>query len=285
MGRGDLPVCLLITKRSDVSSLIQHAIYVCKVPEGYERGGVVAEQRLSRKEIRQPDPFISLSVHAIEWLKEHPAPLIYGIVGVVVVIALVTGWWAWQKHRERQAEIVLYEATKLVNARPADRSKAMEHLQKLASDYSSTAATALAYWHLGHLYFEGEDYTAALNAYKQVQQQFSKASQPLMVALVTLDVAYAQEAQGACDPDAITNFEAVLQLPAHWLRGEAYLGIGRCYENTGAPQKAMAVYERALSDSAINEFTRQTISEHITSLQLPTKEQEQGHQGVTQNKP
>ncbi len=46
-----------------------------------------------------------------------------------------------------------------------------------------------------------------------------------MVALVTLDVAYAQEAGGACDPEAITSFEAVLQLPAHWLRGEAYLGI------------------------------------------------------------
>ena len=272
-------------KRSYVSSLIKHAICVCKVPEGYEKGGVVAEQRLSRKEIRQPDPFVSLSVHIIEWMKEHPGSLIYGIVGVVVAIALVTGWWAWQKHRERQAEIGLYEATKLVNARPANRSNAMEHLQKLISDYGNTGAAALAQWRLGHLYFEGEDYTAALTAYRKVQQQFSKASQPLMVALVTLDVAYAHEAGGACDPEAITSFEAVLQLPAHWLRGEAYLGIGRCHENTGASHKAVAVYERALSDGAINESTRQMIFEQIAFLQLPAKEEGQGREAVAPNKP
>ncbi len=255
------------------------------VPEGYEKGGVVAEQRLSRKEIRQPDQFVSLSVYIIEWMKEHTGSLIYGVVGVVVAAALVTGWWAWQKHREQQAERVLYEATKLVHAHPANRSKAMEHLQKLVSDYGSTVAAALAYWHLGHLYFEGEDYTAALTAYRQAQQQFSKASQPLMVALVTLDVAYAQEASGICDPDAITSFEAVLQLPAHWLRGEAYLGIGRCYEKTGASHKVVAVYERALSDGEVNEVTRQMISEYIAFLQLPTKEQGQGHEAVTPNKP
>jgi predicted negative regulator of RcsB-dependent stress response len=245
----------------------------------------VAEQRLSRKEIRQPDPFVSLSVHIIAWMKEHPGSLIYGIVGVVVAAALITGWWAWQKHRERQAEIALYEATKLVHAHPANRSNAMEHLQKLISDYGNTAATALAHWHLGHLYFEREDYTAALTAYRQVQQQFSKTSQPLMVALVTLDVAYAQEARGACDPDAITSFEAVLQLPAHWLRGEAYLGIGRCHEKTGASQKAVAVYERALSDGAINALTRQTISDQIAFLQLPAKKPGHEREAVIPNKP
>ncbi len=124
-------------KRSYVSSLIKHAICVCKVPEGYQKGGVVAEQRLSRKEIRQPDSFVSLSVHIIEWMKGHPGSLIYSIVGVIVAAALVIGWWAWQKHREQQAEIVFYEATKLVNARPANRSNAMEHLQKLISDYGT----------------------------------------------------------------------------------------------------------------------------------------------------
>ena len=255
------------------------------VPEGCEKGGIVAEQRLSRKEIRQPDQFVSLSVHIFEWMKEHTGSLIYGMVGVVVAAALVTGWWAWQKHREQQAERALYKATKLVHAPPANRSKAVEYLQKLVSDYGSTAAAALAYWHLGHLYFEGEDYTAALTAYRQTQQRLSKASQPLMVALVTLDVAYAQEVSSACDPDAITSFEAVLQLPAHWLRGEVYLGIGRCHEKTGASYKAVTVYERALSDGEVNEVTRQTISEHVAFLQLPTKEQGQGHEAVAPNKP
>src|SRR5262249_6475084 len=185
----------------------------------------------------------------------------------------MTGWGAWQKHREQQADTALYEATKFMHTSSANRSKAVEQLQKLVSDYRGTAAAALAYWHLGHLYFEGENYPAALTAYSQAQRRLSKADQPLMVALVTLDVAYAQEASGVCDPDAITSFEAVLQLPAHWLRGEAYLGIGRCHEKTGASHKAAAIYERALSDRVIDEVSRQMISERLALLQLSPKEQ------------
>ncbi len=242
------------------------------VPEGHERGDGVAEQRLSRKELRQPDQFVSLSVQIVAWIKAHTVLLMYGIGVVVVAATLVTGWWAWQKHREQQAGIALYEATKFMRT-PANRSKAVEQLQKLVSDYRGTAAAALAYWHLGHLYFEGENYPAALTAYKQAQQRLSKAEQPLMVALVTLDVAYAQEASGVCDPDAITSFEAVLQLPAHWLRGEAYLGVGRCHEKTGASGKAVAIYERALSDKALDEVSRQMISERLALLQPSPKEQ------------
>jgi tetratricopeptide (TPR) repeat protein len=94
-----------------------------------------------------------------------------------------------------------------------------------------------------------------------------------MMALVTLDLAYAQEASGVCDPDAIASFESVLQVPAHWLRGEAYLGIGRCHEQTGASQKAVAIYERALADKDISADTRQTIAERLAFLRPSPHEQ------------
>jgi len=237
------------------------------VSEGHERDDGVAEQRLSRREIRQPDQFVSLSVQIVAWIKAHTRSLLYGVVALVVGITLITGWWAWQKHREQQADIALYEAVKFLQMPAANRTKAVEALQRLVSEYQSTAAAAMAYWHLGHLHFEGESYPAALTAYRQTQQRLSKKAQPLLVALVTLDVAYAQEANGTCDPDAITSFEAVLQLSAPWLRREAYLGIGRCYEHTGAPHKAVALYERALSDKEIDEVTRQMISERLAFLQ------------------
>ena len=243
------------------------------VLQGHERGDGVAEQRLSRKEIRRPDQFVSLSVQIAAWIKAHTVFLIYGIGVVAVATMLMTGWWAWQKHYEQRADLALYEATKFMRTSSANHPKAVEQLQKLVSDYRGTASAAVAYWYLGHLYFEAEDYPSALTAYRQAQQRLSKADQRLMVALATLDVAYAQEASGACDPDAITGFEAVLQLPAHWLRGEAYLGIGRCHEKTGATRKAVAIYERALSDRAIDEVTRQMISERLALLQPPPKEQ------------
>ncbi len=126
------------------------------VSEGHERGDGVAEQRLSRKEIRQPDQFVSLSVQIVAWIKAHTRSLLYGVVALVVGITLITGWWAWQKHREQQADIALYEAAKFLQMPAANRTKAVEALQRLVSEYESTAAAAMAYWHLGHLHFEGE---------------------------------------------------------------------------------------------------------------------------------
>jgi len=231
----------------------------------------VAEKRLSRKDMRQPDQFMFVSVQIMEWGKTHVRSLLYGLIGVLSLIVLMVGWSAWQRHRTQQAELALYEAKKLMSTRSTERPQALERLQKLVNDYGGTTPAASAYWQLGHLYFENGDYKAALTAYQQAQQRFSKTAQPLMMALITLDIAYAQEASGACTPDAIASFEAVLQFPAHWLRGESYLGVGRCHETTGAPHKALAVYERALSDTNLNDTARQPISERRAFLQLPDK--------------
>ena len=79
-------------------------------------------------------------------------------------------------------------------------------------------------------------------------------------------MAYAEEAQGAC-AQALEDFEAVLQVPtATWLRGEAYLGIGRCHEQSDAPGLAAEIYNRALSDAEVTELTRQILEERLANV-------------------
>ena len=85
-------------KRPDASSLGKQALADVMVREGRERGDGVAEQRLSRKEVRQPDQFVSLSVQIAAWIKAHTVFLIYSIGVIAVATTLMTGWWAWQKH-------------------------------------------------------------------------------------------------------------------------------------------------------------------------------------------
>ena len=55
----------------------------------------MAEQRLSRKEIRQPDQFISFSVQALNWAQEHSRYLIYGALAVVNPVMNQRIDWAW----------------------------------------------------------------------------------------------------------------------------------------------------------------------------------------------
>lgn len=191
----------------------------------------------------------------------------------MLAVVLVGGWFVWRTNRYHQAEALLYEA---INAGgngealqdTAQRNQMVDALQALVRDYDRTPAAVQAYWHLGRLYFARADYVAALEAYRQSRQRLSGDTQSaLMSALISLNTAYAAEAQGACE-QALQNFESVLQAStATWLRGEAYLGMGRCHEQSDAPEKAADVYNRALSDAEVNELTRQVLEERLANVQ------------------
>ncbi len=206
----------------------------------------------------------------IQWAKNHLKHILYGVLGLVVVLGLVLGWSGWQKQRRQKAALLLHQALVLLktdgtpSATPVD--KAVAQLQAITRDYGSTPAAALAYWHLGHRHFADGDYPAALTAYEQAQRLLPRDSQRLSTALVTLNVGHAQEAVGACDK-AIATYEAVQQSAAPWLYGEAYLGMGRCYAHSGATDQAIAVYQRALAESHVTGAARQTISERLAQLQ------------------
>ena len=209
----------------------------------------MARQRITRKELlRQPDQFLTRSARIIEWAEANASSIFYGIGAVILVGALVGGWFAWQANRHHRAEALLYEA---LNAGDSgddalQPDPMVEGLQDLVRDYDGTSAAAQAYWHLGRLYFDRADYVAAVEAYEQARQRLSSNSQSvLMRALLSLNMAYAEEAQGAY-ARALENFQAVLQASmATWLRGEAYLGMGRCHSSP-MPRKWRLKFTTAL---------------------------------------
>jgi len=234
----------------------------------------VAKQRLTRKEIRQPDHLISFSVQIADWVNNHVKFILYSCIGVILVIGLTIAWSSWRNHRYQQAENLLYEAMKLTKTAedtvgPAGREKVTALLQDITHNYASTPAAALAYWHLGHLHFSQKDYANALTAYTQARDRLHRRSESSLPAMITMNIASVQEATQAC-ADAVTNFEMVLQSSAQWLREAAYLGMGRCYESQGASDKALATYDRALAEDT-NEAFRRSIEERVRLLEAAKK--------------
>jgi cytochrome c-type biogenesis protein CcmH/NrfG len=229
----------------------------------------LAKRHLTRKEIKQPDQFVSSSAQIMEWAKNHVNYLLYGMFAIIILIGLLVAWSAWQKQRQHQAEKLLYDAIKLLSldgsSKESTPSQTLAHLQHIAEKFNSTPAAAFAHWYLGHLHFEQKNYEAALAAYHQAQRWFPYQPDVLMPTLIALNVGYTQEVSGLCD-EAIGSFEQVLQSSASWLRGEAFLGIGRCYEQKGAIVQAIATYDRALSDSAVDATARQKIEEQSARL-------------------
>lgn len=233
----------------------------------------MAKQRASRKELTQPDQFITYSVQALQWLQQHTKVLVYSLSGLILGGGLLWGWSAWQAHREHTAEVRLYEAMKALQ--PASRTTAdkdeankdLTRLQALIDGYHNTPAAAHAYWHLGHIRFAQRAYSEALTAYEAAKETVPQAPRGIMATLVTLNLAYAQEAKQDWQ-GAKKSFETVLQSHEQWLRSEAYLGLGRCHEKNGALQEAITTYEKALADSEVHEAARQGLTERLALVKM-----------------
>lgn len=229
----------------------------------------MAKQRLTRKEMRQPDQLISFGVQIADWVKNHARLILYSGVGVVLVIGSLAFWSSSRSRRYQAAENLLYEAIKLKKTTEntidvAGQEKATALLQDITHNYASAPAAALAYWHLGHAHFAQKEYAKALTAYQQARERLHRHGKSSLPALIALNIASAQEATQAC-PEAITNFETVLQSSVPWLREAAYLGIGRCHESQGTTDKALATYDRALAED-ISESFRRSIEERVRFL-------------------
>lgn len=232
------------------------------------------QQRMSRKEVlSQPDPseiFAMLTRIAMDWAKENSRYILYGISGILVVVIVVIAWTSWQGYRHEQASILLHQALKHADEDPgteqvANPEQAIEKLQVITKKYGRTPAGVRAFWHLGHLYFKEGKMAEALKAY-QVARRRLPNRQPLSSTLAILNMGYAQEATDDCR-EAISSYESVQQSPIRWLYGEAYLGMGRCHEKVGDTEKAIDVYDRALSDVHVTGTAQQTISERLARLQ------------------
>ena len=235
----------------------------------------MARQRITRKELlRQPDQFLTRSARVITWVEMNASSILYTAGAVILAVVLVVGWFVWRTNRHARAEAMLFAAMnaggngEVAQQNTSRNDEMIKALQSLVRGYGGTPAAIQAYWNLGRLYFARAEYVAALEAYEQARARLSgDRDNPLLSAMISLNVAYAEEAQGACE-QALRNFETVLSAPtATWLRSEAYLGMGRCHEQSGVPEKAVEVYDRALTDPEVNGPAREHLEERLANLQ------------------
>ena len=60
-------------------------------------------KKLSRKDLKEPDEFLSVTVRALKWINEQKVALIVGALAVVVVILGTLGWQWYKLSKEKAA--------------------------------------------------------------------------------------------------------------------------------------------------------------------------------------
>ncbi len=223
---------------------------------------MASTKKITRKEIKQPDEFITLSGRAIEWARGHVREV---IIGVALLLALGLALWAWSVYaakQEARASHLLAEAQALLRppapataggqaadnrtakADPDAEARALALLQDLAKNYRRTDASRVGRLLLAQGYYEDGKYDEAIEMYEDFLKTGSK---PELKAMAQEGLAYSYEAKKNFT-HALDAYEKLSRMPLANVQGWAYMGMARCYERLGKLQKAIDTYRKLLAE-------------------------------------
>ena len=99
-------------------------------------------EKLTRKDLRQPDEFQTLSRQALEWVEHNRNAVIAALAAIIVVLIAVVAYRMISQSREAGAATAYAEARALLNDKKY--GDAASRFDEVANRYSSTSYGALA---------------------------------------------------------------------------------------------------------------------------------------------
>jgi tetratricopeptide (TPR) repeat protein len=196
----------------------------------------VARPKLSRKELKQPDEFISFLDQAIEYVSNNLARVILGAVGLVAILAVIFGVRFYWQHQQRLAAEQFYQAVNALNQK--DYKTAASGFSELTQSQPSSDLGHLSGFYLGNTYLGQGEPAKARDAFNE----FLQASAPSafrQLALCQLGVAnenlndFKQAQQAYAQAAAIQGPE----------RSRAELGSARMLAKLGDKRGAIEAYQ------------------------------------------
>ncbi|MEM9291846.1 MAG: tetratricopeptide repeat protein [Acidobacteriota bacterium] len=165
--------------------------------------------RLTQKEIKQEDQFVSTVDRVLHFVQENFRALVAGIVGLLVLVLLVVAWFNHQANRRAASVAALAEATEAFQAPTGDlaanadglsfetdearRTEARTRLEAVRSDYSGTDSADIALYYLANLAVEEDD----LDGAQQLWNEFLDRAEPsFLTAQARINLLSARRAAG-----------------------------------------------------------------------------------------
>jgi tetratricopeptide (TPR) repeat protein len=236
--------------------------------------------KITRKEIKRPDQFITKTGKALQFISSKLQAILIGITAIAVAGIVFAIWYFQSEKSENEAfnafSAGFYEMGKAANAlkpqdaqdseneetgetKVADKSKtspapttaevaqayksAMEKFNEVHSKFSGTAASRFADYYKGVIAFNEGKYSESVNYFNDFM---SKSGEPRMKALAFRSMGKAFEAMGKY-ADAVNSYNSIMESGVNPFEDLLYADLSRAYEKQGNKAKAASMLEEAVS--------------------------------------
>lgn len=170
-------------------------------------------------------------------------------IGMLAIVALLTGYFAWSSRQETQAAVLLFKAASHLasSTGTAEDVKNQEDgirlVREVIGRYPKTAAAAEATLRLGTFYFGLGNYDEARNAY---QGYLMKNPRGQIAFSAGLGVGDTYLAENKYDKAVETYSSLIEQFPQEALVPQAYLNLARTYLSMKREQDAARLYQKVV---------------------------------------
>ena len=188
--------------------------------------------RSRKRELEEPDEFITVSSQIVKYLSEHSKQIIYGAVAVVVLVLGFSGLKYYSMQTEKAAQTLLDQTLEKYDAAQKDttHSKLYQDLkpdfESFLEKYSGKNASKIARLIYADICFNAQDFETAANLYNRSLKDYK--GQPFYSNLVRKNLAYAYESQKKYE-DAISQLETVIESEDVKMKDEILFNMGRLY--------------------------------------------------------
>ncbi len=221
------------------------------------------QYRITRKSLRAPDEFQTLTTQAVDWARANQS-LVVTVVSAIVAVAAVVVGVNWYSARQADAAAVRLQAAQVLfdGKKYAD---AATEFSAVAAAYPRTPSGRLAALYRAHALAEQPDPAAAATAYSEYLASSPPTDYLRQQALVGLG--HASEATNALDA-ARDAYRQATEIPGPF-RARAQLDLARLEEAAGHADQAQALYAEAAKSPGLDSETRQAIVSRLPPSARP----------------
>lgn len=196
--------------------------------------------RMSRKDLKQPDEFLTLSRQAVAWGRGHQQLVIGGAIGVAVLVAVLGIATAYSAAQRRDANADLAQALAKLSA--SDFVGATTELTTVADRWSGTKVGPIARLLAADSALREGEADKAIGILSSLQPASSSLPPYLQQQLLFVWGAALESKQQWAD--AATRYKDAATIAGPYT-GDAVVGEARSREQAGEIDKAQELYRQA----------------------------------------
>jgi len=217
-------------------------------------------RKLTKHELKDPDKFQVLVSQIMMYLAENKQKFYIGAGIIILIAVIVGGWYLYDLNMEKSAHKIY---TRIYTLPAGDDKGAIGIFKDVVSKYPNSRAAALANYRLANLYYQQNDFDAAVKSYEAFLKQTPDKSDLKPLGYMGLGYSYESKKDFK---NALAAFEKASTTES----GKIFEGINdqniaRVYEAMNDRAKALEYYQKALVKNK-DPFSELLIKRKIAAL-------------------